>query len=696
MADEYPVMESGAMPQVQLNDEDIMNQFSIENLGNSLNNDRLNNSNHEHHNLSNNRFEIDETNRVDQINRGVKFDLTRFIGTLPILVAFPSLLLSYTLSYTTPSIDIHSIILLVVFANTFLTLFKLASRLRIININHENDDFNQQALIKSIITLISLSIVYFSTKLLSIDRIVILCFGFYLNQYNFYTLIAFCLDIYNCHPNNIFQTVLGYILLFVAGKLLMNYFNQNHHFISSISLSFLLTIEVFGVFLLLILFDYKNLNFSIIGVNIAVSAVSLFSLVDANLKSSKLLLLILSSISIILQYIILSTPFTLLSILNVFLPLVISIDRSNDISSNNASSNQATNNLNSFNSIIKELLSHSDTKAIFNFLLLNATFMFIQLLYSFRSKSLGLLSDSLHMALDCTSLALGLLAGVLSKQSINPNGKYPFGLKNFEILAGFTNGTLLIGISGSIIFEAIGRLINPVSLQKTNELIIVSILGLLVNLVGIFAFNHGHDHSHGHSHGHSHQHSHQHSQDHSHHTSSADANGHCSYDLPLSSQESSTMNDNMKGIFLHILADTLGSVGVVASTLLTKVFGWDGFDPIASIIIAMLIFFSAVPLIRSTSSTLLLQLDSKKENDLRDVLNEILTVKGVKSFTTPRFWPGESKLQGYIHIQIYRDENSNYIKKQCQKWFDLKNIDVMIQMEHDYDDCWCRRNTNRN
>ena len=147
-------------------------------------------------------------------------------------------------------------------------------------------------------------------------------------------------------------------------------------------------------------------------------------------------------------------------------------------------------------------------------------------------------------------------------------------------MAGFTNGTLLVGISGSILFEAIGRLFNPVHLQKTTELIIVSILGLLVNLVGIFAFNHGH------SHGHSHV---------THMVLLIAMNTRMAILMNThapncdSEDEHDHMNDNMKGIFLHIMADALGSVGVVISTILTKYFSWDGFDPIASIIIATLI-----------------------------------------------------------------------------------------------------------
>lgn len=190
-------------------------------------------------------------------------------------------------------------------------------------------------------------------------------------------------------------------------------------------------------------------------------------------------------------------------------------------------------------SLLMELVTNKETKSIFSFLLLNTAFMFVQLLYSFRSHSLGLLSDSLHMALDCTSLFLGLLAGVLSKHSASD--EFPFALGYLETLAGFTNGVLLIGIVMEIFIESVQRIFNPVTILGTTELLVVSVLGLLVNVVGLFAFDHGHAHSHDHD-----------------------------------------SNDNMRGIFLHVLADTLGSVGVIVSTLLTKIFKLQIFDPIAS------------------------------------------------------------------------------------------------------------------
>lgn len=373
--------------------------------------------------------------------------------------------------------------------------------------------------------------------------------------------------------------------------------------------------------------------------------------------------------------------------------------------------------------IFQQLYSHEDTRAIFSFLLLNTSFMFVQFVYSFRSKSLGLLSDSLHMALDCTSLALGLVAGILAKRP--PSESFPFGLTKIETLAGFANGVLLIGIVAGIIIEAIERLINPVNLERTGELLVVSILGFLVNIVGIFAFNHGGEHG-GHSHGHSHSHG-----------------AHCS--------EGS--NENMQGIFLHILADTLGSAGVVVSTLLTSFFKSNLFDPMASLFIAAMIFISAIPLIKSSAANLLLNLDESKDEKIRDILSQIATTPGIIGYTTPRFWnsPGivnsdasihghshsveikhdhshekehshehshtekETALHhehdhshkdgicegeeqnfdmvGFIHIQYLEGENSTIIKKRVQKIFENNDIKAIIQVESENSNCWCRQPT---
>lgn len=172
-------------------------------------------------------------------------------------------------------------------------------------------------------------------------------------------------------------------------------------------------------------------------------------------------------------------------------------------------------------------------------------------------------------------------------------------------------------ISVEIIYEAVERLSSGSEMHRIGELLVVSIAGLLVNLVGIFSFEHGHHH-HGHDHGHDHSHG----------------------------------NENMHGIFLHILADTLGSVAVVISTILVHYSGWSGYDPLASCFIAILIFASAVPLVSSTAKTLLLTLPADTEYNVRETLAGVSTLRGVVSYTVPKFWlddTGSSSSHSHSH-----------------------------------------------
>lgn len=108
----------------------------------------------------------------------------------------------------------------------------------------------------------------------------------------------------------------------------------------------------------------------------------------------------------------------------------------------------------------------------------------------------------------------------------------------------------------------------------------------------------------------------------------------------------------MRGVFLHVLADTLGSVGVILSTILINIYGWTGFDPIASLFIAILIAASVFPLVMDTGRVLALDLGGK-EVEVERALQEVSGVWGVQSYSDARFWPLEQgRIVGSIHVQI--------------------------------------------
>ncbi|KAG7093838.1 hypothetical protein E1B28_007477 [Marasmius oreades] len=358
---------------------------------------------------------------------------------------------------------------------------------------------------------------------------------------------------------------------------------------------------------------------------------------------------------------------------------------------------------------IKTILSNQGSRRIFYFLMLNMTYMLVQMLYGVWTNSLGLISDAIHMAFDCMAIGVGLFASVMA--TWNPNERFTYGYGRIETLSGFANGVFLILISIFIVFEAVQRILDPPEMD-TSQLLLVSSLGLAVNLFGMFAMgghhHHGHSHSHSHSHGHSHSHSqtekhssslsssaeqspgsrsyshsHSHSPSHNHsdthsHESIRDGEplaspvtpnyvfGHDDhFDLhhhdghaPNVHDHSHTQhsheghNHNMRGVFLHVMADTLGSVGVIISTLLIQFYGWTGFDPIASLFIAILIVASVIPLVLDTGKVLALDIGDRSLS-VRRTLAELESLEGVVAYSEPRFWPKDAeRLIGSIKIQV--------------------------------------------
>ena len=159
---------------------------------------------------------------------------------------------------------------------------------------------------------------------------------------------------------------------------------------------------------------------------------------------------------------------------------------------------------------------------------------------------------------------------------------------------------------------------------KHERLFLISFLGLIVNLIGRFVFQHGgngecsHAHSHGSSHGVSHGHSHDHSHDH-HHGHSNMMNGHTHGDHHHDHHHElvgGSQSQIMHGVFLHILADTLGSVGVIISALLMGQFGWMIADPICSMFIACLVALSVIPLLRNSFGILMQRTPVELEKQL--------------------------------------------------------------------------------
>ena len=145
--------------------------------------------------------------------------------------------------------------------------------------------------------------------------------------------------------------------------------------------------------------------------------------------------------------------------------------------------------------------------------------MFVEFAYGIYSNSLGLISDAFHMFSDCCGLFVALAAAYISL-SREATPEYSYGFARVEVLSGFFNGVFLIFVAFNVFIESIERLYEPQHIESSS-LLTVSVLGLIVNLVGLVFFHehaHGHSHSHSHDdHDHHHEHHHEHSHHHSHH-----------------------------------------------------------------------------------------------------------------------------------------------------------------------------------
>lgn len=221
--------------------------------------------------------------------------------------------------------------------------------------------------------------------------------------------------------------------------------------------------------------------------------------------------------------------------------------------------------------------------------------MFVEAAYGYWCNSLGLISDSIHMCFDCTALAIGLYASYVSK--LPPDSENPYGYARYEVLSGYINSIFLIFVGMNIFIESIERIMEPPEIQ-TEMLILVSVLGLCVNMIGLFFF---HDHE--------------------------------------------GDNSNLEGVFLHILADTLGSVGVIVSSIFVHNWQWYIADPICSLIISTLIFLSVIGLVKRSINMLLEQDMDGKSKKIRSKLSEVPGVEAVEKLTF-------SNLTGDKHIAM--------------------------------------------
>ena len=231
------------------------------------------------------------------------------------------------------------------------------------------------------------------------------------------------------------------------------------------------------------------------------------------------------------------------------------------------------------------------------------TFLFVllEVVAGFRAHSLALLSDAGHNFTDAGALLLAAVGYYLQGKPADEIKTY--GYHRAGVLSAFVNALTLLGLSGWIFYESVLRLRNPEPVQETL-MIVVAAAGLLMN-GGIM----------------------------------------------LALRSASKHDINVRSAFIHMLGDALGSIAIIVGAVAMRYTGWVQIDPILSIIIGLLVVWSAWDITRESLNILLEGLP--RGIQLRDVASSMRTLDGVLDVHDLHIWSlGSSTHALSCHVLI--------------------------------------------
>lgn len=280
----------------------------------------------------------------------------------------------------------------------------------------------------------------------------------------------------------------------------------------------------------------------------------------------------------------------------------------------------------------------ANKKALTISLILIASFMIVEVIGGVLTNSLALLSDAGHMLSDAISLAVALAAFKMGEKSADT--AKTFGYRRFEILAAVFNGVTLIIIAVFITVEAVGRFVNPPEVASAGMLVIASI-GLIINIIVAKILMSGDTHD----------------------------------------------NLNMKGALLHVLGDLLGSVAAIIAALSIMIFGWGFMDPLASVIVAVLIAVSGFRILRQSVNVLMEGVP--EDIDVDTIINKINSIEGVEDAHHLHIWSITSGVNAMsVHAVVNGTLNVHETQKIIQrienqmKHENIGHVTVQVECKH--------------
>lgn len=250
------------------------------------------------------------------------------------------------------------------------------------------------------------------------------------------------------------------------------------------------------------------------------------------------------------------------------------------------------------------------------------------------TNSLALLADAGHMLSDAAALGLSLFALWIAERP--PDARRTYGYYRMEILAALANGAALVAVAVLVIVEAYGRLRQPPEVMGA-AMMGIAVGGLAVNLASLKILGGG-------------------------------------------TQESL----NVRGAWLHVLGDTLGSVGAILAGILIWAFGWNWADPLISALIAALIVYSSWRLLAESVSVLMESAPRGVDVDkVRDTLAAVPGVQGVHDLHVWTITSGMDSLSAHLVVADGRPDAEVLleVRRLLAATFGIDHVTIQIEPE---------------
>ena len=276
-------------------------------------------------------------------------------------------------------------------------------------------------------------------------------------------------------------------------------------------------------------------------------------------------------------------------------------------------------------------------------ILLTAVTMIAEIIGGWIYNSMALLADGWHMSSHALALGVAALAYSAARRFAN-DGRFAFGTWKIEILGGYTNAILLIGVAGFMLFHSIERLIDPMPIRY-DQAIAIAIIGLVVNLVCAWLLHDGHAHNHGREHHH----------------------GPHEHDL------------NLRSAYLHVLADAATSVFAILALFGGKFFAANWLDPLMGVVGSALVAIWAVGLLRDTGRVLL---DAEMDAPVVAEIHEAIATSPIRAeITDLHVWRvGKGQYASIVSLAVDKDIDvePEYFRRQIGIHEELVHITVEV------------------